>query len=428
MHIQYQQRGRSSRAVRSGWKSVALASLLAMGASSAALAADCRVTPDGTGDGSSWDQAANLHAALANANCSALWLREGTYKPVSDADSKAAVDAYAASEDDGLLTSNQAKYFAVTRPVMVYGGFRGDEAALPDRNGINAEKTVLSGDVNAPSTQAALLLEDLGDRKEYQVVFPMSTLLGPIEEIPRVDNSERIMVIGKDAGGSPAPATYTAANMLLDGLTFDGSVAEALVCDGTGVGNQCGLALNNVVMQNTASYGYASGLVLYADNDTAAIDLKITKSKFVNNLNGNSGGGAALGLSGEGRNDMVATVKIDQSEFRQNYTYGAGPAFYIRQPLALDLQISNATFVENIGSKTGASVGYVDCQPSKVCNGIVSHSLFEGNYARGGGYGTALMWSAGALTLSQSTFRNNRSYGMYGGKAVLAGLNRYEDA
>ena len=424
MHIQYQQRGRSSHAVPSGWKSVALASLLAMGASSAALAADCRVTPDGTGDGSSWGQAANLHAALANANCSALWLREGTYKPVSDADSKAAVDAYVASDDDGLLTSNQAKYFAVTRPVMVYGGFRGDESSLPDRSGVNPATTILSGDINAPSTQAELAIVTEDDRTNYRVIPPLSTLAGRDGEVKLPDNSSQIMVIGLDATGNPAPNTYTSANMVLDGVTFDGAFGQALVCDGSGVGNQCGLALNNVVIQNNASTGLANGLLLKVTNETAALDLRITKSKFLNNL-GNDGRGAALVITGEGRPDLAATVKIDQTEFRKNYSYSAGPGFFVGQSVALDLTVSNSIFADNIGSKMGPSVAYVDCGASKVCKGTITNSLFEGNYARGGAYGTALMWSAGALTLSQSTFRNNRSYGRKGGKAVLAGLNRY---
>ena len=436
MHIQYQQRGRSSRAVRSGWKSVALASLLAMVASSAAWAADCRVTPDGTGDGSSWEQATNLHAALANANCSALWLREGTYKPVSDADSQAAVDAYAASKDTGVFADNKGKYFAVTRPVQIYGGFSGTETALPDRNSVNAAKTVLSGDIHAPSTQAELKLrsQDEGDGSvwyRYDVIPPLSLLPGATEDEKFVDNSKQILVIGRDANGNRVPYTYTAANMVLDGLTFDGSVEQALVCDGAGPGSQCGLALNNVVVQNTSGSLRASGLWVMVAPDTDALDLQITKSKFVNNLNKTTSSGAAIAITGTGRQasgdvkEMVASVKIDQTEFRKNATLGGASVFYVSDAIAVDLQLSNSIFADNQSGKWGSSVAYVVCKARETCKGKITNSLFENNYAAGGTNATAIYWSAGELAVSQSTFRNNRSYGVQGGKVITAGYERY---
>ena len=88
-----------------------------------AQAAVCRASPTGTGDGSTWAQAAPLPAALANAACTEVWLAQGSYSQSADADG-----------------------FRIERNLALYGGFTGTEGTLAERPApVNASATVLDG-------------------------------------------------------------------------------------------------------------------------------------------------------------------------------------------------------------------------------------------------------------------------------------------
>ena len=102
------------------------------------------VTPNGTGDGSTWDKAASLSAALADGSSDEIWLKTGTY-PVS-----------------AELALNAAR--------TIRGGFVGTESLAGARTGLSTleatsdltgEKTLLT--VNAGS--GALTIENLGFAK-----------------------------------------------------------------------------------------------------------------------------------------------------------------------------------------------------------------------------------------------------------------------
>ena len=85
------------------------------------------VSPNGNGNGSSWNDAADLQTALAQASYGdQLWLSSGTYLPTNDADRNAS--------------------FNIPDGVSVYGGFAGHESDIYDRN-IEANSTTLSGDI-----------------------------------------------------------------------------------------------------------------------------------------------------------------------------------------------------------------------------------------------------------------------------------------
>lgn len=88
-----------------------------------AQAAVCRASPTGTGDGSTWVQAASLPAALADAACTEIWLAQGSYSQTASAEG-----------------------FRIERDLALYGGFTGTEGALTERPApVNASATVLDG-------------------------------------------------------------------------------------------------------------------------------------------------------------------------------------------------------------------------------------------------------------------------------------------
>ena len=99
---------------------------------SAALTAQSTlyVKPGASGDGTSWETPAGLHAALAKAPAGAsLWVAQGTYR----------------TSDSG----NRAAAFVVPSGVSVFGGFRGGETDVSERRP-SQHPTTLSGEIGTP--------------------------------------------------------------------------------------------------------------------------------------------------------------------------------------------------------------------------------------------------------------------------------------
>ncbi len=86
----------------------------------------------GNNDGTSWENAyTDLQNALLNAqNGNQIWVAEGTYKPTDGTDRKIS--------------------FVMKKGVSIYGGFKGDEKELYERDWLN-HLTILSGDIGTPN-------------------------------------------------------------------------------------------------------------------------------------------------------------------------------------------------------------------------------------------------------------------------------------
>ncbi len=97
------------------------------------------VKKESTGDGSSWSNAVGevtdaLEAAKNNTNIKEIWVAKGTYYP--------------------SRVSNRDHFFYITRNnLKVYGGFSGTETALSQRN-ISENVTLLSGDIGVQGSAA----------------------------------------------------------------------------------------------------------------------------------------------------------------------------------------------------------------------------------------------------------------------------------
>ena len=87
------------------------------------------VTPDGSGDGSTWQQAADLQEVLSDAEAGTqIWVARGTYYPTPGTERTAS--------------------FVVPDGVQLLGGFTGNESGLVQRNpAINV--TILSGEIGS---------------------------------------------------------------------------------------------------------------------------------------------------------------------------------------------------------------------------------------------------------------------------------------
>ncbi|WP_238541933.1 choice-of-anchor Q domain-containing protein [Acidovorax sp. CF316] len=317
--------------------------LWSMGAVHAA--GECRVTPDGTGNGSSWAQAASLEGALAGAACSEIWVRQGTYKPTTGTD--------------------RTVSFAIDRPLKLYGGFAGTEATLAQRSS-DASLTVLSGDIGVA-----------GDA---------------------TDNSFHVVVIG--GLGANGNGVYTGSNTAVDGLTIVAGYAKddaspfteygggGLFCNGWGSGMQCGPSIANVVFRNnTAS---ARGGAIYL---TGAGSMGISKTVFDGNASRNGG---AIRVAGNASN----ATTIDQSVFRGNTASSDGGALYLSDD---GFTITRSSFTGNAAVK-GSAVLAANSNPVA---GLIGQSTFSGNSASD--RAVVYMNGTGPVAFSQSTFSGNTS-------------------
>lgn len=280
----------------------------------------CQVAPGGTGDGSSWAQAASLQGALADAACSEIWVKQGTYQPTAGTD--------------------RSVGFAINRPLKLYGGFAGTEAALAQRSS-DASLTVLSGDIGVAGDAA--------------------------------DNSLHVVVIG--GLGPDGNGVYTSSDTAIDGLSIvggkadQGSMADArgagLYCNGWGTGKQCGPAVTNVVFRDNSASDVGGAIYL-----TGAGSLDIAKSSFLSNA---AKHGGAIRVDGKGTAGSNATA-IAQSTFSGNSASQQGGALYLSGDA---FAVTQSTFTANTAQWGSAAV----VANGASLGGRFEQSTFSGNSA-----------------------------------------------
>jgi len=135
------------------------------------------VKQNGTGDGSSWDNAsADLQAMINATGTEQVWVAKGTYKPTR-----------------GILgnanpVDPRGKSFMMKAGVKIYGSFAGGETTLSERTAavMAANKSTLSGDLNGDDviTGSGSTLSITGNEENcYHVVFNFFNFLTPTNSL-----------------------------------------------------------------------------------------------------------------------------------------------------------------------------------------------------------------------------------------------------
>jgi predicted outer membrane repeat protein len=288
------------------------------------------VTPAGTGDCSSWQNACSLQSALAAALAGdEIWVAKGTYLPTAGLDRSAS--------------------FQMVGDVSLYGGFEGTETSLNERNPHPATNgTILSGDIGS-----------VGDNS---------------------DNSYHV-VAGND--------DYTITR--IDGFTITGGYANGAAPDDRGGGiyctTGCGITLVNTIIANNASALYGGGIfhqyeyyltlgdVAFSGNSSVYGGGMYNDSGqpwFVNvTLNNNSatyGGGIYNGNYG--------TLIMRNATLSGNAAaYGGG--IYSYAPNGVTSELYSVTFSGNTASVYGGGL-YNDSSL------VIQNAIFWGNTAADG--------------------------------------------
>ena len=259
----------------------------------------------GGGTGESWATAfRDLQDALGVTECSfgtveEIWVAAGTYQP-----------------DRG--TGDRDATFQLIDGVGLYGGFRGSEWRLEDRE---------------PSANATTLSGEIGDVNS------------------RLDNSLHVVT-----------ASGTGPTTILDGFTVTrGQALESLAPNDTGGGliNVSGspTIVNCVFQENWARRGGAM-------NHTLGASPIISDTTFVTNFTFSGGGDASLSPGAAILADVGSFLTIDRARFIANVAQGGGGALYLSEGSA---EIRNSLFAVNVAQIGGAiqissaGVSLTDC-------------------------------------------------------------------
>lgn len=204
----------------------------------------------GINDGSSWDDAyTSLQSALTNITCNQIWVAKGVYKPTS--------------------TSDRTVSFVVLDTVQMYGGFKGTETLVTERDPWK-NRTILSGDidsndVNLDGNRINERASQIRGENSYHVVM-MDGTFTPITSPTVLDG---FTVTGGDADGG-APITFGGGLLCkgqggtcsptLRGMTFSGNralYAGAILNDGHGGGVSSPNISGSTFVGNEATFGGA---------------------------------------------------------------------------------------------------------------------------------------------------------------------------
>ncbi len=187
-------------------------------AAHAATGPTCYVKPGAlvTPDGNSWATAYPLlQTALADSNCTEIWVAAGVYKPGND----------------------PTDTFELVEGQKVYGGFEGNELNRADRNPA-AHVTVLSGDIDDNDTHDAN-----GIVLDWEDINPTGT------------NSYNVVMVRGSAGyDAVTNATVLDGFVITAGQAATGEAGGGLRCDGI-TGGQCSPLLENLVFSGNRAPG-----------------------------------------------------------------------------------------------------------------------------------------------------------------------------
>jgi predicted outer membrane repeat protein len=359
--------------------------LAAIGGAQRALAATgprCYVDASavGSNSGNSWKNAyTDLQSALADANCTKIWVSEGLYKPTADAD-------------------NRTASFNVPAGVEVYGGFDGTETELAQRDP-GAHVTVLSGDVEGDDTT-----------DEHGVVQSHTQL---------VDfNSYHVVTMD----GTVTPVL---ADTVLDGFTvtagqangaYPANLGGGFYCGGAAAGQECSPTITDVLFSgNKAAFGGALGNHATGGGISSPALLNVT---FRGNNAGTFGGAVYNAASGGTSSPGLTNVT-----FSGNSSGRGGAIYNDGHDGNSSPTLRNVTFQGNTANEGGAI--YNNVGAAGTSSPALSNVILWGNSAWLGG--SQMYNNSAAPSISHSVVQGGDA-GSNAGTAFSDGIdNTLED-
>lgn len=337
------------------------------------------VSPNGSGDGSSWESPSTFHAAMEKATTgSTIYLMEGTYTPF-----KTIRNGDSAEESD--------KTFEINKNISLIGGFSSD-ASIGAKPNASLYKTILDG--RLPSGKQA---------------FHTVTVTAAKEADSKV-YIEGLVITGGNA-------TDRSTNISINGLNFSRGQGGGIAIGGSQVHLKAVEIIDNKATADKGTVGFAAGMYAFG-----SADVIMENSKVNNNTNtGNNGGGVwmhtsnltaynsqfngntARGTAGGVHGYPNAKIILYNSEVSQNSNTSYGAGLYLREKstgiLVNCLLVGNKSTSKNGG---GAVMLYDDCKID-----IIS-STITGNEIPGPGAGVYRRSKVNNLTIVNSIISGNK--------------------
>ncbi len=292
----------------------------------------------GANNGNSWaDAYTDLQAALADLNCSEVWVAAGTYKPHA---------------------SDRAVSFILRSGLALYGGFAGTETLLSQRDPA-AHLTTLSGDLNGNDNANIAWDEPTRAENSYHVVVGSGTNASAV--------LDGFIVTGGNANEVPCPGNGCGGGMYNDGgsptltnVTFSGNSA---ITGGGGMYNLLSSpALTNVTFSGNSASIYGGGM-----SNTINSSPTLANVTFSNNSANIFGGGMS--------NDASSPTLTDVTFSGNSASNGGGMYNWNSSPTLTDV-----TFSGNSASIYGGGM-----YNFFLSNPTLTNVTFSGNSAAFGG-------------------------------------------
>lgn len=357
----------------------------------------------GANNGQGWaDAYTDLQAALAAAQAGdEIWVAEGTYKPAAPGGSQTAT-------------------FLINKDLKLYGGFRGTECYLSERD-IALHPTVLSGDLNGDDVDSSFI-QNRGDN-----------VLHVVQVSAAVTNAgllDGFTIRGGQADGTGAADDRRGGGLLCQGKPF---IRQCVFEQNYAEGNGGGIAFNS------PSSGFVlDGCTFRHNSGNAGGGLVISSTQFIVEhcqFIGNSAHSGTLEANGGGiflTNPNPGSIR--NCHFSANTAADAGAGLYAwtsTPSTAAALYVLGCTFENNTTQNYGAALCLVPWGDNT--NFAVGRCSFQANQANDGG--AVLLYvnsnaNNASVLLDSCTFSQNHALNNGGaifmraeGKNMNLGLN-----
>ena len=307
------------------------------------------VRENGTGDGSSWENAmGDLQKAIdAAGSDSEIWVAAGTYNPVRSA-------ADGAKGNGGCKNA-----FVMQEGVHILGGFPPTGNPSKKERDWEAYPTILSGDLNKNN-----VLDDFGE-DAYHVVIA-------------VNITKHTTLHGFTISGGSATEKHD--HMNVRGVEIFGN-------NGGGIYNaNSRMTINNVTIIGNKAFGSGGGM--YNDKNSCPT---VTNATISNNFSRWNGGGIF--------NANESKVILTNAIISENISRGSGGGVY--NSLKSDSQFRDVAFIKNETSYQGSGM------ESFMSSPVLIRVVFRENK---GSIGALLNSTSSSTTLINVTFDGNKGH------------------
>jgi parallel beta-helix repeat protein len=318
----------------------------------------------GTNNGTSWaNEYTNLDSALNKAASGEIWVAAGTYKPSIN------------------FQYHAYPVFNITRNIALYGGFKGNESSLSQRN-IDNNPTILSGDVGVAGY----------DQDNSPTVLAITGSI--VDSTCIVDGFTITNAYYTNAAGSYQNAAvyiftdiYDNRNPVLRNCTIKNNFG--FYGAGIYVRSAKPLLYNNLITNNTACEG--AGIYLDYAGNARVVGNRIVNNKCVGGYTNLSGGGIKV--------EAYCAPYIYGNLIDNNYAGNSGGGISVETNNNIIIIANN--IISNNTSRDGGGV-YVDFTATDILNNLV-----VGNKATNNGGGLYINYSYASRSINNTIVGNS---------------------